>query len=139
MGILAGIILAVIILVGGVILVQRRTSLSGRAAGSNSTNSGKVDVKTSFVFAAPVEATANGREKIRVTVIALSADAVPLGNIPIVLQIDPTSASVSPSSQQTDSEGKANFDMVSVTPGQITIEAIAASNKLKQSVRVEFK
>ena len=136
---MGGGLMLIVVLVLGVVLVQQRTSLFGRAADKNYANAGKPDAATSFLFASPLEAAANGREKVRVTVILLSSDALPVSGQVVSLASVPFGLIVAPTEQTTDHEGKAYFDALSQTPGSYTLSAMSGTLQLNQRVGIEFK
>jgi len=120
-----------------IVLVQERTVFFGRAFGP-STGPAEIAVENSYLFASPLAAQANGRERIRVTVFILDSQGRGVEGIPVFLGQDERLA-VTPVQSTTDSLGRAIFDLVSNSVGDYLIEARAGGQVLLQRVKVSFR
>lgn len=135
--ILAFLILLLLLLAlgAGVFLVSQRTTFFGRAYTPQT--SSQVSLDNSYVFASPLVARADGRERIRLTVFILDnqgrgilGKSVSLGrneNLEIIT-----------TQSETDNLGRAIFDLSASRVGDYLIEARVDNQPLPQRVRVSF-
>ncbi len=126
-------IILVILLFGGYFWFYQVRYFTGRA----SVKSSIFSVDNSYVFVTPLQAKANGKEKIRIVVFLLddrglgvAGQRVELGfyeglNVEIIQGV-------------TDERGKAVFDVTSLKPGDYYIEIKAGGRKLKQKAHIKF-
>jgi hypothetical protein len=139
-----GIVLAILVLLilllslgAAVFFIGQRTVFWGRAF-TPGTEVGEVVLDNSYLFASPLSAQANGKEKIRVTVFLLDAQGkgVP-GKVVFLgenekLKIDSVQA-------VSDNLGRALFDVSSLSPADYLIEANVDHQILPQRVKLNFR
>ena len=119
----------------GVFLVSQRTTFFGRAYFPQV--GGEVSLDNSYVFASPLAAKADGKERIRVTIFILDnqgrgiqGKSVWLGQNE-QLEIEAVQA-------VTDSLGRAIFDLVASKAADYLIEAKVDNQVLPQRAKVSF-
>jgi hypothetical protein len=94
-------------------------------------------VDNSYLFVSPLRAKANGQEKIRITVFVLNNQGLGVLGKEVFLSRDP-SLSVDIIQGQTDSFGKAVFDVTSTKPGEYYLEVFVDGQKLPQKAHLSF-
>ncbi|MCJ7804511.1 hypothetical protein MUP35_02140 [Patescibacteria group bacterium] len=139
-----GIVLAIVVLLillfslgVGVFFISQRTVFWVRAFAPGA-GVGEVVLDNSYLFASPLSAQANGKEKIRVTVFLLDAQGkgVP-GKVVFLgqnekLKIDSVQA-------VSDNLGRAFFDVSSIAAADYLIEAKVDNQILPQRVKLNFR
>ncbi len=120
-------------LIASVFLVIRTTTTYQRAAGSSTS----VVLENSYLFASPLQAKADSKEKIRITVFLLDGRGLGVANQTVTLNL-PKTVTIQNQQEITDSNGKAVFDLSSSTAQTTNITAVTGSSKLPQSVKVVF-
>ncbi len=120
-------------LVASVFLVVRVTSIYNRATGSSSS----VVLENSYIFASPIQAKADGKEIIRVSVFLLDGRGLGVANQQVKLDL-PSNISIINQHAATDENGKATFDISSSTVQNITITATTQKLVLPQKVKLIF-
>jgi len=100
-------------------------------------NQSSVVLENSYLFASPLQAKADGKEKMRLTIFILDGRGLGVQNQTIRLS---TSSKITVIEVQsiTDESGKAIFDLTSETAGQFNISAITTSGTIPQQVKVVF-
>jgi len=128
------IVILLLALIAVIYLVLRPVVLTGRATGSSLT---PVTLENSYLFASPLQAKADGQEKIRITVFLLDGRGMGVANQNITLD---QSKSINITSVQSvsDDSGKGVFDINSTIPGKFEISAKANSKEIPQKVKVTF-
>lgn len=116
-----------------VYLVNQQTKLAGRAA-----QAGILSLENSYVFASPLLAQANGEEKIRITIFALDSQGVGVPEKTVFMGQN-KNLTVEPIQSQTDSLGKAVFDLSSSAAAEYFIEVQIEGRTLPQTVKVSFR
>lgn len=119
-------------LVAVLFLIFKTTGFAPKA----NTSSGVV-LENSYLFASPLQAKADGQEKIRVTVFVLDGKGLGISNQSISLTNTPY-IKVENIQSVTDSYGKAIFDLSSNTTGQPKIQAKIGNTTLPQPVTLTF-
>ncbi|HRS22719.1 MAG TPA: Ig-like domain-containing protein [Candidatus Woesebacteria bacterium] len=96
-----------------------------------------LNLNNSYLFASPLQARADGQEKIRITVFILDGKGLGISNQSILIETSPllTLENIQP---LTDSYGKAVFDLTSLTPGQFPIKARFLDQTLPQTLKITF-
>ena len=117
-------------------LISERTSLFGRAQTSRS--QGKLSAENSYVFASPLSATANGKEKIRITVFLLDTEGLGVQEKRVYLG-QTTALAIQEIQAITDSSGKALFDVSSTKKGEYLVEVGVEKSILPQRARITFR
>lgn len=113
-------------------LVANQTIFSSRASGS-----GQVVFENSYLFVSPLQAKADGTEKIRLTVFLLDSRGMGVPGETVTLKLP--SEVTSPFSQPvTDDLGKAVFDLTSTRPGSYSASALNRQRELSQKARLIF-
>lgn len=120
-------------LIATVFVVVRTTTTYQRAAGSTTS----IVLENSYLFASPLQAQADGKEKIRITVFLLDGRGLGVANQTVTLNL-PKTIIIQSQQEITDSNGKAIFDISSSTAQTANITAITGSSKLPQSVKIVF-
>lgn len=121
-------------LIASLFVVVRTTTTYQRASGSSSDST---VLENSYLFASPLQAKADGKEMVRVTVFLLDGRGLGVGNQTVNLKL-PNSVTVNNQQEITDQSGKAIFDISSVTAQTINITATTNNLTLPQKVRVVF-
>jgi len=96
-----------------------------------------ISVDNSYVFTNPLKASADGKEKIRVTVFVLNSQGLGVFGKKVTVGIDPRLV-VDAIQQNTDSAGKAIFDFSTTSPGEYYLEVSIDELKLPQKARLSF-
>lgn len=131
------ILLMLLALVVMVFFMRERTTLFGRAFGPP-IEPGEVVLENSYIFASPLSARADGREKIRVTVFILDAQGRGVYGQPVTLGRS-EKLEVNLIQEVTDNLGRAIFDLSSLTVADYYIEAKVDNRTLPLNVRVGFR
>jgi hypothetical protein len=128
------IIFLLIALIFSVFLVLKTTVFTKKATTSNQSS---IVLENSYLFVSPLQAKADNKEKIRLTVFILDGRGLGVPNQIIDLQ---TSSQISTTEVQkiTDDSGKAVFDLSSNVPGQFNISAKTNKGIIPQQVKVVF-
>lgn len=127
------ILLLLLGLVFAVYLVREQTKLPGRAA-----QPGVLSLENSYLFASPLVAKADGREKITISAFVLSDQGLGIAGQKVELFSAPT-LMATVIQQTTDSRGLAVFEITSNTPGQFNLWATVPQGKIQQTVTVTFE
>ena len=120
-------------------LSQGRTAFFGKAV-----NSGIFNPANSYIFASPLAVRAGG-EKIRVTVFALDSQGKGMAKKTVKVDCQDSascqSAGVAFSAVQgqTDTLGRAIYDLVSQSPGKFVLQASVEGAAIPQTVMVIFR
>lgn len=122
-----------IALIAALFLVVRTTTTYQRAASTSST----VTLENSYLFASPLQAKADGKEMIRLTVFLLDGRGLGVANQTVSLNL-PSSVTIKNQQEISDSSGKVIFDISSTTAQSINVTAKVGTSKLPQSVKVTF-
>jgi len=120
---------------GLVIFVSQRTTFFGRAytpgGGTNFSS------QNSYLFASPLRATADGQEKIRITVFLLDSSGRGVAGQKVLLGQNER-LTISPVQSTTDELGRAIFDISSQVAGEYLIEARVGNEILPQRIKISF-
>lgn len=127
------IIFLLLTLLASLALVFRTTIFLGRAAGSSSS----VAYGNSYLFSSPLQAKADGKEQIRVTVYLLDGRGLGVPNQTVSLTSSPK-VSITSIQTTTDDTGKAVFDLSSNTAVKATITASNNQQTIPQTVKIVF-
>lgn len=131
-------ILLIILLILGltttIFLVTQTTIFKSRA---NSTSSHLPVRENSYLFASPIQAKADGQEKIRVTVFLLDSNGLGVSQQTVTLKV-PSILQVETIQSVTDDLGKATFNLSSSTPGKFEISASTPTLILNQKINLLF-
>ncbi len=133
---LAGIILAVIIIFTATYISTIRTSFRSSAQSLGSATS--VSLSNSYVFASPLSAIPDGVSIIRITVFVLNNQGLGVSDQEVTLK-NTESLNVSKTQSLTDSFGRSFFDVSSTTAGNYTISASVGGSVLPQKVSISFQ
>lgn len=123
-----------IALAASIFLVLRTTVFYGKAS---TLNTSSVVLENSYLFASPIQAKADGKEQIRITVYLLDGRGVGVASqkVNLILPANVTAKEVQNISDET---GKAIFDLSSTTANSFNVSAVTNSKELPQKVRVSF-
>ncbi|MGB9882964.1 MAG: Ig-like domain-containing protein [Microgenomates group bacterium] len=91
----------------------------------------------SYVFITPLQARANGQEKIRVTVFVLDDRGLGVLGKNVILSSN-EALNIENIQASTDNLGKAYFDISSIKPGDYYLEVKIDGQRLKQKVHLVF-
>lgn len=121
-------------LIASLYLVARTTIFVKKASIGNQST---VVLENSYVFTSPLQAKADGKEKMRLTIFILDGRGIGVANQNITVQ---TSSKITILEIQslTDETGKAVFDLTSETSGQFNVSAVTPSGTVPQQVKVMF-
>lgn len=121
-------------LITGVYLVTQTTLFKSRAT----TTSTHFPVKeNSYVFASPIQAKADGQEKIRITVFLLDSNGLGVSRQPVTLKV-PSALQIETLQSTTDDLGKSTFNLSSNFPGKYEISASTDKFSLFQKINLLF-
>lgn len=131
-------IIFIIILIFGLItaifLVTQTTIFKSRASNTNN----RLPVKeNSYLFASPIQAKADGQEKIRITVFLLDSNGLGVSQQTVILKF-PSILQIETLQSTTDDYGKATFNLSSTTPGKFEISASTSNFSLSQKINLLF-
>lgn len=127
-------IVVALLLLPTIILVFERVSFVGKARETAT----EVWLENSYVFASPLTAQGNGKEKIRITVFILNNQGLGIAG-KLVLLTQNNQLKVDGVQGVTDSLGRAFFDVSSDVAGEYLIEALVDGRKIPQTVKVSFR
>jgi len=120
-----------------VFFISQRTTFFGRAS-SPSLSSGEVALENSYIFASPLSAKADGKEKIRITVFILDSQGKGVYNQAVFLGEDERLV-IKEVQPITDTIGRALFDVSSTVATDYFVEAQVNSQLLPQRIKVTFR
>lgn len=126
-------IILIIALIASVSLVLKTTIFGSKAA----TVSSSVVLENSYLFASPIQAKADGQEKVRITVFLLDGRGLGVPNQTVILNT-PSQVTVKESQNITDTSGKAIFDLSSSIIKTFNISAQVGNKVLPQQVKIVF-
>jgi len=116
------------------VLITQTTIFNSRASNTNS----HLPVKeNSYLFASPIQAKADGLEKIRVTVFLLDSNGLGVSQQSVTLKV-PSALQIETLQGITDDLGKATFNLFSSTPGKFEISASTSTLNLTQKINLLF-
>lgn len=123
-----------IALIASLYLVLKTTVFVKKASTGNQST---IVLENSYLFASPLQAKADNKEKMRITVFILDGRGLGVVNQDISLS---TSSQISITEVQniTDESGKAVFDLSSNIPGQFNVSAKTKNGTIPQQVKVVF-
>lgn len=121
-------------LIASVFVVVRTTVTYQRAA---TAPSGSVILENSYLFASPLQAKADNKEAIRITVFLLDGRGLGVANQTVFLNLPP-GTTITNQQEITDTNGKAIFDLTSSIAQTANITAKTTSAKLPQNVKIIF-
>lgn len=117
-----------------VFLISQTAIFKGQASNTNS----HLPVKeNSYLFASPIQAKADGQEKIRITVFLLDSNGLGVSQQQVSLKT-PSTLQVESLQSTTDDLGKATFNLSSSVPGKFEITASTPTFTLTQKINVLF-
>jgi hypothetical protein len=125
-------LILILALVASLTLVFKTTILSGKATGS-----GSVAYGNSYLFSSPLQAKADGKEQIRISVYLLDGRGLGVPNQTVSLTASPK-VEISSIQSTTDDTGKAVFDLSSDKIVKSTIKATNNGQAIPQTVNVTF-
>jgi len=115
-------------------LVARTTIFVKKAAVGNQST---VVLENSYVFTSPLQAKADGKEKMRLTIFILDGRGIGVANQNITIQTS-SKITILEIQSTTDETGKAVFDLTSESAGQFNVSAVTPSGTVPQQVKVMF-
>jgi len=120
-------------LIVALFLVVRTTTTYQRAASTSST----VTLENSYLFASPIQAKADGKEMIRLTVFLLDGRGLGVANQTVDLDL-PATVTIQNQQEISDQNGKAIFDISSNIAQSVNVAAKVGSSKLPQKIKITF-
>jgi len=135
------VILVIVLLLGisgTVWLVTNKTRYATNANTVVIGDDSQISTENCYLFASPLEALANGREKIRVTIFVLDGRGRGIPGITVFLGIDQRLA-VTGIRPLTDELGRAMFDISSTTAADYYLDAQADRVAIPQRLKISFK
>lgn len=121
-------------LIASLYLVARTTIFVKKAAVGNQST---VVLENSYVFTSPLQAKADGKEKMRLTIFILDGRGIGVANQNITIQTS-SKITILEIQSTTDETGKAVFDLTSESAGQFNVSAVTPSGTVPQQVKVMF-
>lgn len=121
-------------LIASLYLVLQTTVFVKKAT---TTNQSSVALENSYLFVSPLQAKADDKEKMRLTVFILDGRGMGIAGQSVSL-ITSSKINVTSIQSQTDDSGKAVFDLTSGIAGQFTVSAKSNNTTLPQQVKVVF-
>ncbi|MBU3935291.1 Ig-like domain-containing protein [Patescibacteria group bacterium] len=114
------------------VLITRPVIFFNRATSSSSSS-----FANSYLFASPVQAKADGKQLIRVTVFVLDSQGLGISHQTVSLVSLPR-LNINAIQPSTDEYGKAIFDLNSEIPGKFQISASIDNDTLPQPLTIVF-
>jgi len=96
-----------------------------------------VSAENSYVFINPLSAQANGKDKIRVTIMVLNGSGLGVMGKQPIIAVDPRLV-VNPVQITTDSLGKAIFEFSTAAAGEYYLEVKIDETTLLQKAKLSF-
>lgn len=127
-------IILIIALIGSVTLVLKTTVFGSKASNVRTSS---VVLENSYLFASPIQAKADGLEKVRLTVFLLDGRGLGVANQTVTINVSPL-VTVQQSQNITDESGKAIFDLSSSTIKTFNVSAQVGNKILPQQVKIVF-
>ena len=121
-------------LIASLYLVLKTTVFVNKASTGNQST---VVLENSYLFASPLQAKADNKEKMRITVFILDGRGLGVPNQTISLSSS-SKISITEVQNITDDSGKAVFDLSSNTPGRFDVAAKTKNGTIPQQVKVVF-
>ena len=128
------IVFLILALLASLTLIFRTTVFLGKAT---TTDQASVALENSYLFASPLQAKADGKEQIRITVFLLDGRGLGVANQSVTLSV-PQTVTVQTPLSTTDDTGRITFDLSSPVASQINVQAKTGDNTLPQKVRIVF-
>lgn len=116
------------------LLIPKTVVLFSKAT---STSNNSITLENSYLFASPVQAQADGQEKIRISVFLLDGRGLGVSNKTVSLGLPSTITSIQ-TQPVTDESGKAIFDLLSNTQGNFSISASVNGTQIPQKLKIVF-
>jgi hypothetical protein len=121
-------------LITAIVLATQTTIFKSRAS---STNNHLPVKENSYLFASPIQAKADGQEKIRVTVFLLDSNGLGVSQQSVTLNVPP-GIQIETLQSTTDDLGKATFNLSTIYPGKYAISASTSTINLSQKINLLF-
>ena len=117
-----------------VFLVLKTTVFYQKAAEPNRSS---IILENSYLFASPIQAKADGKEKVRITIFLLDSRGIGVPNQQVTLIVPPT-VSIIKTQPTSDDSGKTVFDLSATSPNTYEISAQVDTKIIPQKVKVVF-
>lgn len=128
------IILLIFGLITSLYLVTQSTIFKSRASNTSTHLPTK---ENSYLFASPIQAKADGQEKIRITVFLLDSNGLGVSRQLVTLKVPPQ-IQIEAIQSTSDDLGKATFNLSSTSPGKYEISASIPDFPLSQKINLLF-
>lgn len=128
------IVFLVLALIASLFLVLRTTVFIEKAATGNTT---PIVFENSYLFASPLQAKADGKELVRITVFLLDGRGLGVNGQTVKITTSPT-VSINEIQPVSDDSGKTIFDLSCVSAGQFNVTAKVDGKELPQTVKIAF-
>ena len=96
-------------------------------------------LQNSYIFGSPLTATANGQEKVKISVFLLNQQGLGVEKKQISLRITPVGLDIETAQDITDKTGQAIFYASTKSPGRFQISAQVDGQTLPQTVTLNFR
>ncbi len=106
-------------------------------AGRSSLKVNVFSPENSYIFTTPLQAKADGKEKIRITVFLLDDRGLGVANQKVEITFH-EGLNIEAVRPITDSTGKAIFDVSTLKPGDYYLEVKASGRTLPQKIHLRF-
>ena len=121
-------------LIASLSLVLKTTVFVNKAAVGNQSN---IALENSYLFVSPLQAKADNKEKMRITIFILDGRGLGVPNQNVEISTS-EKISITEIQKNTDESGKAIFDISSNIVGQFNLIAKTNGKNIPQQVKVVF-
>jgi len=129
------IIFLIIALIASVFVTLKTTIFFGKAT---TFDSNQVILENSYLFASPIQAKADNKEKIRITAFLLDNRGLGVSNKTVKIETADTSLNIQEIQAISDETGRAIFDVSSLSQGKYNISASVDNKALPQNIKIIF-
>ena len=128
------IVMILLLIAGAMFLNRQQTIFRGRASPAET-----YSLQNSYIFGSPLTATANGQEKIKISVFLLNQQGLGIEKKQISLRITPVGLDIETNKDITDKTGQAIFYASAKSPGRFQVSAQIDGQTFPQTVTVNFR
>jgi len=128
------IVIVFLLIAGAMFLNRQQTIFKGQASPSKT-----YSLQNSYIFGSPLTATANGQEKVKISVFLLNQQGLGVEKKQINLKTTPAGLDIETAQDITDKTGQTIFYASTKSPGRFQISAQVDGQTLPQIVTVNFR
>jgi len=138
-GIFVGIVILLLLVSGiGATVYMLRGNITFFSRASSLGATSPISFDNSYVFASPITAPSDGRQKIRITVFVLSPQGLGVSGKNVSLKLDKF-LMLDTINGVTDDTGKSLFDISSTVAGDYKVEAWVDNSPISQTLKISFR